>query len=118
MPQSFSNCLIHIIFSTKNRENYIDEEIESKLYCYLGEVCNNQKCQTIIVNGHKNHVHIFCVQHRTIAQSKLLEILKSSSSKWMKTQGNKYKNFYWQDGYAVYSVSQSNADHLIHYIRD
>ena len=95
MPQSFSNTLIHIIFSTKNRENFIDEEIEPKLYGYLGQVCNNQKCQTIIINGHQNHVHVFCYQHWTISQSKLLEILKSSSSKWMKTQGDKYKNFYW-----------------------
>lgn len=118
MPQSFSNSLIHIIFSIKNRKNLIDDEIESKLYGYLGEVCNNHDCQTIIINGFRNDVYIFCNQHRTIFISKLLETLKSSSSKWIKTQGAKYKNFYWQDGYAVYSVSQSKADDVIHYIND
>jgi len=118
MPQSLSNTLVHIIFSTKNRQKLIDEKIEDKLYSYLGTVCNDKKCQSIIVNGHLDHVHIFCHLHRTVAPSKLLEVLKSYSSRWIKTQGAEYSNFYWQDGYAIYSVSQSNAGSVIKYIKD
>ncbi len=117
MPQSLSNTLIHIVFSTKNRKNFIDEGIESHLFGYIGGICNEQKCKTIIVGGYLNHVHIFCKLHRPLSQSDLVKEIKSNSSKWMKTQGDQYLDFYWQDGYAVFSVSQSKAIVLINYIK-
>ncbi len=118
MPQSLSNTLIHIIFSTKNRRKFIDDKVKSSLFGILGNACNKMKCQTIVVNGYQDHVHILCSLHRTVSQSKLLEVIKKESSKWMKTQGEKYKNFYWQDGYAVYSVSQSKSKSVINYIKN
>ena len=118
MPQSFSNTLIHIVFSTKNRVNFIDEEIEPKLFGYIGQICNHQNCKTIIVGGYKDHVHILCNLHRTISQSNLVREIKASSSKWMKFQGEKFKNFFWQDGYGVFSVSQSESGRVTKYIQN
>ncbi len=118
MPQSLSNTLIHIVFSTKHRAHFIDDDIESKLFGYIGQICNAQKCRVIIIGGYRNHVHIFCSLYRPLSQSKLVQEIKANSSKWMKTQGSKYENFYWQDGYAVFSVSQVNSTRLIDYIRN
>ena len=47
---------------------------------------------------------------------KLLEEIKSHSSKWIKTKGDSYKTFYWQDGYGAFSVSPKNVDSVISYI--
>lgn len=47
---------------------------------------------------------------------KLVEELKSHSSKWIKTQGTAYKNFYWQIGYGAFSVNPSQIDTVIAYI--
>ena len=47
---------------------------------------------------------------------KLLEEVKSHSSKWMKTKGDEYRNFYWQDGYGAFSVNPSEVDVVINYI--
>ena len=118
MPQSLSKTLIHIIFGTKNRVNFIDDNIESRLFSYIGTVCNDLKCNTIIVGGYRNHIHIFCSLNRTIAISELVKKIKANSSRWIKTQGVAYNAFYWQDGYAVFSVSQSKSTVLIDYIKN
>jgi hypothetical protein len=46
----------------------------------------------------------------------LLEKLKSNSSKWIKTKGEQYSQFYWQDGYGAFSVNPSQVDIVINYI--
>jgi REP element-mobilizing transposase RayT len=55
---------------------------------------------------------------KKIALAKLLEELKSHSSKWMKTQDESLKNFYWQDGYGAFSVNPSEVDTVIAYIEN
>ena len=118
MPQSFSNTNIHIIFGTKYRQQFIDNKIESQLFEYIGQVVNNLNCQNIIVGGYRDHVHILCKLYRPLSQSTLVKEIKANSSLWMKTQGIQYENFYWQDGYAVFSVSQSDLERVITYIQN
>jgi len=45
-----------------------------------------------------------------------MEELKKSSSRWIKTRGNSFKNFYWQDGYGAFSVSPTQTDIIVNYI--
>ncbi len=116
MAQSLVKNYIHIVFSTKHRYPFIDKTIENELFNYLGGVCKNLDCQPIIVGGHKDHVHILCLLSKKIALMKLLEEIKSHSSKWIKTKGDKYKSFYWQDGYGVFSVNPKEVDVVIKYI--
>jgi REP element-mobilizing transposase RayT len=118
MPQSLSKVYAHIIFSTKHRNNMIDNHIESDLYNYLGGICRDLECNPIQIGGHKNHVHILCLLSRKVAQMKLIREIKQGSSKWIKTMGSEYANFYWQDGYGIFSVSPTNVDRLIDYIQN
>ena len=117
MPQSLSKVYVHIIFSTKNRQNLIDDRIENSLYEYLGGICKGLECNPVRVGGHKNHVHLFCLLSRKVAQMKLLEEIKKQSSKWIKTKGQAYSNFYWQDGYGIFSVNPTETDKVIDYIQ-
>ena len=117
MPQSLSKVYVHIIFSTKNRQNLIDNRIENSLYEYLGGICKGLECNPVRVGGHKNHVHLFCLLSRKVAQMKLLEEIKKQSSKWIKTKGQAYSNFYWQDGYGIFSVNPTETDKVIDYIQ-
>ena len=48
---------------------------------------------------------------------KLLEEIKKQSSKWIKTKGRAYSNFYWQDGYGIFSVNPSDIDKVFDYIQ-
>ncbi len=116
MPQSLSKVYVHITFSTKNRVNRIDDKIETPLFEYIGGVCKQMECNPIKVGGHENHIHILCLLSRKIAQMALLENIKKSSSKWIKTKGDEYSDFYWQDGYGIFSVNPTEIDVVKKYI--
>lgn len=116
MGQSLVKNYIHIVFSTKHRAPMITPPHEEELHNYLGGICKNLECQPIKVGGFTNHVHILCMLSKKIAVMKLLEDVKSHSSKWMKTKDESLNNFYWQDGYGAFSVNQSEVDTVIAYI--
>jgi REP element-mobilizing transposase RayT len=84
MGQSLVKNYIHIVFRTKHRASIIYPPYNSKLYSYLGGICNNLESQVIKIGGYSDHVHILCMLSKKIALTKLLEELKSHSSKWMK----------------------------------
>lgn len=116
MGQSLVKNCIHLVFSTKHRQSFINPPIELELHSYLGGICNQLGCQTIKVGGYNDHVHILCLLSKNIALAKLLEELKSHSSKWIKTKGVNYSNFYWQNGYGAFSVNPSEVDKVCTYI--
>ena len=116
MGQSLVKNYIHIVFSTKHRQSLILPSIEAELFSYLGGICNNLECHVLKVGGYKDHIHVLCMLSKKIALMKLVEQLKSNSSKWIKTKGNDFKNFYWQDGYGAFSVRPSEVEIVINYI--
>ena len=116
MGQSLVKNYIHIVFSTKHRESLIPDSIELELHNYLGGICNNLECQVVKVGGYKDHIHILCLLSKKTTLVKLMEQLKSNSSKWIKTKGNEYSNFYWQDGYGAFSVNPSEIEIVVNYI--
>lgn len=118
MPQSIAYNYLHITFSTKYRVPMIDEAIEEELFKYIGGICKNLECNPIKVGGYRDHIHILCVLSRKIALMKLLEEIKSHSSKWIKTKGDQYKNFYWQRGYGSFSVNPAEIDVVVRYIEN
>lgn len=117
MPQSLNKIYIHIVFSTKNREPLISDDIKEELFNYLGGVCKNLECNPIQVGGYKDHVHILCLLSKKITLIKLLEELKSSSSQWMKTKDAKFSSFYWQSGYGAFSVNPTEIEIVTAYIK-
>jgi putative transposase len=116
MPQSLVHNYMHITFSTKDRYPFIDKNISEQLYSYIGGICKNLECNPIIIGGHKDHIHILCLLSRKIALMKLIEELKSHSSKWIKTKNMKYQNFYWQRGYGGFSVNPTEIGIVEKYI--
>ena len=66
------------------------------------------------MGGVADHLHILCQLSRTSALSGVIEQLKVSSSKWVKTQG--VSKFGWQRGYGAFSISQSQVADVISYI--
>ena len=116
MPQSLVKNYIHITFSTKNRYPFITDSIRDELFNYLGGTCRELECQPIIIGGVKDHVHLLVNLSRKIALMSLIEKLKSHSSKWIKTKGENYRNFFWQRGYGGFSVNPNQIDVVEQYI--
>lgn len=118
MGQSLSKVYVHITYSTKKHQKLIDQNIKDHLFEYLGGICKGLECYPVRVGGYQDHVHILCVLSRKIAQMKLLEELKKQSSKWIKSQGQSYANFYWQDGYGIFSVNPAEIEKVVDYINN
>ena len=116
MPQSLSKVLLHIVFSTKNREKTIPEDSIDTLHAYLAGTCRALGSEAYRVGGTRDHVHIACTLPRTVTIAKLLEETKKSSSAWVKKQPDGHRLFAWQAGYGAFSVGQSQLPALIEYI--
>jgi len=116
MGQSLVKNYVHIIFSTKYRQTLIHPPYEEELHSYLGEICKRLESYPLKIGGYTDHIHILCMLSKKIALMKLVEEVKSHSSKWMKTNDESLKNFYWQNGYGAFSVQPDEVDRVARYI--
>ncbi len=116
MPQSLSLVIVHVIFSTKERRPFLDPDSRPKLHAYLSTVVRNAECEAYRVGGVADHVHLAIRLSRTITIAKLVETLKTASSKWLKTESLDLAGFSWQRGYGCFSVGPADLDSLCAYI--
>ena len=118
MPQSLSRVLVHLIFSTKGRVALLSPEIQAELHPYLAAVLRNDDCPPLRVGGFTDHVHLLFGLSRTRTIAQVVEKVKTSSSKWLKTKGPAFAGFAWQAGYGAFSVSPSQEVAVIRYIEN
>jgi REP element-mobilizing transposase RayT len=116
MAQSLSKVLIHLIFSTKNREPLIDAAVEPRLHAYMAGIFQEMESPAVLIGGTSDHVHSLFVLSRNKALSEVIMQVKRGSSKWIKEQGGSYGGFYWQNGYGAFSVGESAVPQLKTYI--
>ena len=114
MSRTFTNLLTHVIFSTKDREPWIQSEIRSELHAYLGGLTRELKGKAYGVNGTNDHVHMLLSLPPNISTSDALRFIKSNSSGWVRAKGK--RPFAWQLGYAAFSVSKSNVAQVLKYV--
>ena len=116
MPQSLARLHIHLIFSTKERECLLTESIRDHLHAYMTKVLGSLGCPVLIINSVEDHVHILFDLARTVALSDVVEDVKKSSSKWIKSREPGFAQFAWQAGYGAFAVSESNVPAVQEYI--
>ncbi|MGB0930113.1 MAG: IS200/IS605 family transposase [Chitinophagales bacterium] len=118
MPQSLVKNYVHLVFSTKHRQPLITKKIQPELYAYMGGICSSLECYPRAIGGVEDHVHILCLLSQKIALMKLLEKVKSKSSRWIKTKGEEFEGFYWQNGYGAFSVNPTQEGVVKRYIQN
>lgn len=118
MPQSLAQILVHLVFSTKNREALLADDIRDELHAYIGGIVENQKGTLLKAGSVADHIHLLIAMPRTCAPADLVQEIKTGSSKWLKTKGSQYANFHWQGGYGIFSISPSHRPALENYIRN
>lgn len=117
MPQSLARVLVHLVFGTKHREPVLAPDVRAELHPYLAAVLANDGCPSLQVGGVEDHVHLLFALSRTRTIAQVVENVKTSSSKWLKTKGPDLSGFRWQGGYGIFSVGQNSADAVVAYIR-
>ena len=116
MSQSLSKIIVHAVWHIKKNSPEIRKEDKTELFQFLNGTLIEKGCVPLRINGVGNHVHVLFILSRTLSISKIMEILKSHSTNWIKRKGLYYKYFSWQRGYGTFSVSESVSQIAKRYI--
>ena len=114
MSQSLVKNLVHFVYSTKHRQSWIPAETRDGLYAYQAGILEQWNSPALVIGGVADHVHALITLSKNHALMKIVEEVKKGSSKWMKVNGPKNKDFHWQSGYAAFAVSPSNVVEVQH----
>src|SRR5205823_4402610 len=117
MANTYTSLHYHIVFSTKNRDPFLVETVRQRLFAYLGGIARENKMTALEIGGVADHVHLLLSIPASLALSKAVQLLKGGSSHWLKETFPNVNDFAWQDGYAAFTVSQSQLDDVRAYIR-
>src|SRR5438132_8955632 len=116
MANTYASLHYHVVFSTKNRERWISQAIEQRVWEYLGGIARQNDMKALQIGGIEDHVHLVVGMPATLAVSKALQLLKGGSSKWIGETFSALAHFQWQDGYGAFTVSRSQVPEGIYYV--
>jgi putative transposase len=118
MANSYSQLFYHLVFSTKNRIKFIHQEIERRAWAYIGGIARKHDLCALQVGGIEDHIHALVMARPVVAPCQVPLWLKAESSKWIRTEFSRLSKFGWQDGYGIFSVSQSSVPDVMAYIEN
>jgi len=113
MSHSLCRSLFHIVFSTKERRNLIPRVSLDATWAYMAGIARNHQLSVIAAGGTQNHVHLFLELPPDVTLSDAVRVVKCNSSRWLRQS---VRLFAWQEGYAAFSVSPSNAGGVLRYV--
>ena len=116
MPGTYSQLLLHIVFSTKGRVPWITSDLAERLYPYMGGIVRAERGVLYDIGGIEDHVHLYLRWRPDGSVSDLMRIVKSRSSRWIHETFPALGGFAWQEGYSVFSVSKSQEESVKKYI--
>lgn len=116
VSHSYSSCLIHYTFSTKDRRKLILPTWRERLWAYIGGIARENKIKALAVGGTEDHTHVLASLPSTMSVAKAVQLLKGGSSKWMRETFPDARQFAWQEGYAAFSIGVSALEDTIAYI--
>jgi putative transposase len=113
---SFTSCLIHCVWTTKNRERALNHDLRQRLWRYLGGIAKQNKIKAVAIGGTSDHVHVLFYLPWTLSIAKAVQVLKGNSSKWMQETFPRLRDVEWQEGYGAFSIGISSIDATKRYI--
>jgi len=118
MANTYHQIYIQTVFAVKYRQAMLDAEWRSHILAVIGNLINETGCKTIIVNGVEDHVHCFIGLRPVVSVSELMKTVKAKSSKYINDHSLTSERFEWQEGYGVFSYSQSHISNVYNYIKN
>ena len=114
---SYVSSYFHCVFSTKERRPLIPPSLRDRLWPFLGGIARNNEMKAIEIGGVQDHVHVLLSLPSTLSVAKALQLIKGGSSKWVHETFPEHRLFGWQVKYGAFSVSVSQLDKTIEYIK-
>lgn len=116
MANTYTQLYIQFVFSVKGRENLIKEKFRDELEKVMCGIVANHHCKAYAIFSNPDHTHLFVGMHPAMSPSKLMEQVKSGSSKWLNETKYIPCKFAWQDGFGAFTYSKSHIDKVVKYI--
>jgi len=118
MGHTFTNLLLHVVFSTADRAPMISDAMRQDVHAYLGGILREIHAVPIMIGGTNDHVHLLLRLPGNLALADCMRVLKTNSSRWVKEKWKERESFAWQGGYGAFSVSESSRGTVVRYIQN
>jgi REP element-mobilizing transposase RayT len=116
VAHSYVSALFHCVFSTKERRKIINEDLQERLWPYMGGIARENNMRALAIGGVEDHVHLLLSIPSTISIAKALQLIKGGSAKWVHDTLPDHKEFEWQEGYGAFSIGVSQVPDTKAYI--
>jgi REP element-mobilizing transposase RayT len=118
MPNTYTKIYVQTVFAVKFRDAQLHPDWRKKLFGVIGNTVNQEGCQIIAINGVEDHIHCFFILKPDVAISKIVQLIKGKSSKWINDKGFTTSKFAWQSGYGAFTYGQSQVNDVVKYIQN
>jgi putative transposase len=115
---SYISSYFHCVFGTKQRQPLISPGLQERLWPYLGGIARENRMRAVEIGGVADHVHMLLSLPATLSLAQALQLIKGGSSKWVHDTFPEHRLFGWQVKYGAFSVSVSQLDKTMHYIKN
>ncbi|MDB5008478.1 MAG: transposase [Mucilaginibacter sp.] len=115
---SFVKIWVHLVFATKNREPLLKKEFRKEIFEHIINNCKEKEIFLQAINGYTDHLHCLISLGKDQTISKVSQLIKGESSFWINKNNLTSAKFSWQDDYFAVSVSESQVETIINYIRN
>ena len=116
---SFNSCLMHCVFSTKERRPWLTPAIRERLWPCLGGIAREYNMKALAIGGVADHAHLLLSLPATLSVSKGMQLLKGNSSKWLRETFPELplQGFAWQECFGAFSIGLSGVEDSKRYIQ-
>jgi REP element-mobilizing transposase RayT len=118
MAEIYASLYVHLVFSTKDRQPTLRADLREQIWRYLGGIARKEEMKAIEIGGTADHIHALLSLAPTMAPATVAQVLKGNSSKWINETLGLPTRFQWQEGYGAFSVSCSQIEKTVAYIRN
>ena len=118
MANTYTSLHFHIVYSTKNREPWIESSIEPRVWEYLGGIARENEMKALQIGGIEDHVHLVLGIPPKLSVSRAVQLLKGGSSIWIHKTFPNLARFEWQDGYGAFSIGKLQLPEVIEYVKN
>lgn len=115
---SYVKIWVHVVFSTKNRFPFLTKDIRYEVFNHIIENCREKEIYLQAINGYTEHIHCLISLGKDQSIAHVAKLIKGESSFWLNKQELTKEKFAWQDDYFAVSVSESQVDKVVNYIKN
>ena len=114
--KTYQSIYYHITFSTKGRNPLIKKSIQKEIYNFIWDKCKQLELYLHKIGGIEDHIHLLLYIPPKLNPSTVIGQIKGASAYFVNKNFNETDTFYWQRGYGIKTVSETDVSMIKKYI--